>query len=190
MQCEHVYVDKIVEDENISQYSELLRKVIFTRFAGQLSRVYSSIEMDSFLEMASIVSSAEAEKWLVQASNPHAAEYGAVHAKIDHQNRGIHFSVGDFHSNSLRNQLQTLGIALTVATSKLFPEQDLVDEQEWKSRVFTNVAARLEEDHKKVAKISTKNHKIKPNLMFFVWFSGFDVVSKIGILSQASYRTS
>ena len=63
---------------------------------------------------------------------------------------GIHFSVGDFHSNSLRNQLQTLGIALTVATAKLFPEQDREEEKEWKERIFTNVAQRLEDDHKKV----------------------------------------
>eukprot|EP00400_MALV-I_sp_L67-5_P000046 gene46-704_t len=134
----------------LTQYSELLRKVIFMRFAGQLSRVYSSVTMDSFLEMACIVSSAEAEKWLVQASNRNSSEYGAIHAKIDHQNRAIHFSVGDFHSTSIRTQLQTLGIALTVATEKLFPEADLFAQQEVKERIFTDVQKRLDEDHKKV----------------------------------------
>ncbi len=120
------------------------------RFAGQLSRVYSSVTIDSFLEMACIVSAAEAEKWLVQASNRNSSEYGAIHAKIDHMNRGIHFSVGDFHSVSLRSQLQTLGIALTVATAKLFPEQDVNQDEFIKDRIFTDVEKRLDEDHKKV----------------------------------------
>lgn len=144
-------LDEIAQDDKMSMYAQSLRRLIFTRFVTQLSKVYSSVTIKAFTDMCSIVSFNDAEKWIVLTNKSDHLDWEPIRARIDHAKQAIWFGTDNFVSTNLRHQLQSLGSVLVDCTNRMYPEVAKAQADQIKSELFDTIHERLKEEQRETS---------------------------------------
>ncbi|KAI8814320.1 hypothetical protein BJ742DRAFT_787141 [Cladochytrium replicatum] len=153
---------KLLSDHTeLSKYVKPLYQVVLTRLLQQLSKVYTTIKIDSVVKLASLNTEHSYDAHTIEKFVMAGCQKGELNIRINHQTRTITFETDVFGSSAsaqlqnlpseqMRSQMTVLAKRLHTAVCMVDP--DLVEAKRKEREEAVRAAAKvLEEEQKKAA---------------------------------------
>ncbi|KAL2916805.1 eukaryotic translation initiation factor 3 subunit A [Polyrhizophydium stewartii] len=149
------------ETADLSRYAKLLHQVILTRLLQQLSQVYSTIKIESVVQLASLPAPYNVDAHAIEKFVMNGCKRGELSIRVNHQSQTLTFQTDLFAAGAsstpgprLQNRLPTDSVRLQLSrfAQRLHVAVGLVqpkiveDRQAAKLKAFKDAAAYLEEE--------------------------------------------
>eukprot|EP01132_Coremiostelium_polycephalum_P004252 gene4252-5321_t len=138
---------KFIENHpQLKQYLKPLLKVIFTKIAIQVSKVYEVIKISEFVKLIPFYTKNQIELYLLEA-----VKRKLIGARVDHKNFVIRFGHYDFDSAKIADQLSNLSMGLHSAIKMIDPEmKQTQNTANTKKEVYVKIINSLMDEHRRI----------------------------------------
>ncbi|KAJ3087967.1 eukaryotic translation initiation factor 3 subunit A [Quaeritorhiza haematococci] len=154
----------IAKQPELAKYTKPLHSVILTRLLQQLSQVYTTIEIESVVRLASFPEPYNYDKHRIEKFIMNGCKKGELSIRINHQTQTLTFENDLFSaskgtisegprlqslpSEQMRLQLVRLSKRLHMAVSLIDPQQKMETMRENKKNAIATALKHMEEEHK------------------------------------------
>ncbi|GAM17368.1 hypothetical protein SAMD00019534_005430 [Acytostelium subglobosum LB1] len=138
-------VQFIEQNPQLKQYSDAFQRIIFTKIAIQVGKVYDVIKISEFVKLVPFFDRNEIELLLLNA-----IKSKLIGARIDHRNGAIHFGHYDFDSANIGDQLSGLALGMRKALRMIDEERKSDASTKAKREIYVKVINNLGDEHRRI----------------------------------------
>ncbi|EAL71400.1 proteasome component region PCI domain-containing protein [Dictyostelium discoideum AX4] len=129
----------------LSQYLKPFLRVVFTKIALQVSKVYEVIKIEEFIKLVPFYTKTQIELYLLES-----IKRKLIGARIDHKNGVIRFGHYDFDSAKISDQLSNLATGVGKALNMIEPEKKQQQHDKLKKEVYVKIINSLQDEHRRI----------------------------------------